>query len=166
MARNMLAENASVQKAQQTSIYILGWISLVAAIIGGAYIAEAWPGDLIRWLVNLIPWDPFANVLLVVGLLAWAIDIINDLTPNQSALTFAAVGPSIAVSATNSTLASRVSEWTNALQAGMGGTISSWVGNIGAAALGIVCIAGAVLIGRRVLQKQASAAGRGGGGAR
>lgn len=161
MARNVLAENQSVVKAQQTSIYILGWVSLIIAIIGGAYIAEAWPGDLIRWTVNLVPWDPFVNVLLVIGFAAWAIDILNDLTPNQSALTFAAVGPSLAAGSSG-TLASRISDWTNALQAGVGGTVSAWVGNVGAAALGIVCIAGAVLIGRRVLQKQA--AGRGGGG--
>ena len=165
MARNIMAENASVQKAQQTSIYFLGWISLAVAITGGAYAAEAWPGDTIRWIAGLVPWDPFVEVLLFVGFVAWAIDILNDLTPNQSALTFAAVGPSLAVGA-DGQLADRIGEWTNALQAGVGGEISQLAGNIGAGALSIVCIGAAVLIGKRVLAKQSTAAGRAGGGPR
>lgn len=158
MARNLLAENQSVQKAQQTSIYILGWISLAFGFLGGAYMAETWMGDTLRWILGLIPWGPLPNVLLFVGAVAFVIDTINDLTPNQAALSFAILAPSVAI-ASEGGLASAVSSWTNALQAGVGGQVSGLVGNLGASGLAIICIAGSLMIGRRVLAKQSGRAG-------
>lgn len=157
MARNLLAESQAVTKAQQTGIYFSGWVSLALGIIGGAYAAEAWPGDLISFLVGIIPWAPFPNVLLVLGFIGWLYDIGNDLTPNQVAVTYSIVGPSIAVAA-DGKLATRISEWSNALQSGVGGHISEWVGNLGASGLAIVCCGAAWIIAKRTLAKQAQAA--------
>lgn len=165
MARNVLAENQSVVKAQQISIYILGWSAQALSILAGSYAAQAWPGQTIRWFFELF-WVWLIPLILFVGFVIWAIDIINDLTPNQAAITFGFLGPILAASNNaNGDLASRIRDWSNALQDGVGGQVAAWVGNIGAGALSIALIAVASVIGRRVLQKQAAVAGaaRGGG---
>jgi hypothetical protein len=162
VARNVLAENASVQKAQQTSIYILGWFAQAVSIVAGSYAANAWPGKTIRWVLNLIPGNWLIPLALFIGFIGWAIDIINDLTPNQTAITFGFAAPVLA-QGTDSTLADRVREWSNLLQDGVGGQLAGWVGNVSAGWLAVALMAMAVIIGRRVLQKQAAAAGRGGG---
>ncbi|BAL87270.1 hypothetical protein AMIS_20500 [Actinoplanes missouriensis 431] len=163
--RNLVAEREGVQKAQQISIYILGWAAQALGIVAGAYAANAWPGGAIRWVFNLMPGDWLIPLTLFIGFIVWAIDIINDLTPNQAAVTFGFMAPILA-QGTDSTLALRVRDWSDALQAGVGGQIAPWVGNVGAGWLSVALMATAVIIGKRVLQKQASAAGRGGGGGR
>ena len=166
MARNVLAENQSVQRAQQTSIYALGWIAQALSIVAGAYAANSWPGRTIRFLLELVPGGWLIPLLLFVGFVVWAIDVINDLTPNQAAITFGFMAPILAASSTaNGTLASRITDWSTQLQNGVGGQVSAWVGNISAGWLAVALMAVAVIIGRRVLQKQSSAA-RGGGGGR
>ena len=163
-ARNFIAEREGVQKAQGASIYILGWAALALGILAGSYAANAWTGQFIRWFFELFPaW--LIPVTLVLGFAAWALDIINDLTPNQVAVTYGFMGPILAASKdANSTLADRITDWSNQLQAGVGGQISAWVGNVGAGALSIALMGMAVIIGKRVLQKQATAARSGGGG--
>lgn len=163
MARNMLAENQSVQKAQQTSIYILGWFSQAVAIIAGSYAANAWPGKTIRWVLDLVPGGWLIPLALFIGFIAWAIDVINDLTPNQTAITFGFLAPILA-QGTHSTLAVHIREWSNLLQHGVGGQLAGWVGNVSAGWLSIALMAMAVIISRRVLQKQSAGAGRGPGG--
>jgi hypothetical protein len=106
-------------------------------------------------------------LVLFVGAIVWFIDVINDMTPNQAAITYGFLGPILAASKeANGGLATHITEWSVALQHGAGGQISGWVGNVGAGTLAVALMAAATLIGRRVLQKQASAAGRGGGGGR
>lgn len=165
MARNVLAENASVTRAQQISIYFSGWASLFLAIVGGSYAAESWPGDFVSGVIGFVPWDAFPNVLLVLGFIGWAYDILNDLTPNYTSVIYSILGPAIAVAA-DGNLASRISDWSNALQGSVGGDISAWVGNLGASGLAIVCCGAAVAIAKRTLAKQAQAAAaqRAGGG--
>lgn len=166
MARNVLAENQSVQKAQQTSIYILGWVAQILAIVAGSYAAGSWPGRSIRWVLELMPGGWLIPLALLVGFVVWAIDIINDLTPNQAAITFGFVAPILAASdRANGTLAARIRDWSGSLQDGIGGQIAGWVGNISAGWLAVALMAVAMVIGRRVLQKQSAAAagGRGGG---
>jgi hypothetical protein len=163
VARNVLAENASVTKAQQTSIYILGWFAQAVSIVAGSYAADAWPGKTIRWILNLVPGGWLIPLVLFIGFIAWAIDIINDLTPNQTAITFGFAAPILAAG-TNSTLAERVRDWSNMLQDGVGGQLSGWVGNVSAGWLAVALMAMAVIIARRVLQKQSAGAGRPGGG--
>ncbi len=165
MARNVLAEHASVAKAQQTSIYILGWFAQAVSIVAGSYAADAWPGKTIRWILNLVPGGWLIPLVLFIGFIAWAIDIINDLTPNQTAITFGFAAPILAAG-TDSTLAQRVRDWSSMLQDGVGGQLAGWVGNVSAGWLAVALMGMAVIIGRRVLQKQSAAAGRGGGGGR
>lgn len=164
MARNFLAEREGVKKAQDASTYILGWAALVLSITAGAYAADSWPGRAIRWVFELFPgW--VIQLTLFIGFVVWVIDILNDLTPNQAAITYGFMGPILAGSnEATGTLASRIRDWSQQLQAAVGGQIDGWVGNVGAGALSIAFMAVAVVIGKRVLQKQASAAGRGGGG--
>jgi hypothetical protein len=161
--RNLLAENQSVQKAQQTSIYILGWAAQILSIVAGSYAANSWPGKTIRWLFELIPGAWLIPLTLFIGFVVWAIDVVNDLTPNQAAITFGFMAPILAASG-GGRLAAQIRDWSAALQHSIGGQISGWVGNISAGWLAVALMAVAVVIGRRVLQKQASAAGRGGGG--
>lgn len=164
MARNLLAEREGVTKAQQASIYILGWAAQILSIVAGAYAASAWPGTAVRWVFELIPGTWLIPITLLIGFVIWAIDIINDLTPNQAAITVGFVGPILAASDDASgTLAARIREWSNALQDGVGGEISELAGNVSAGWLAVGLMAVAVVIGKRVLAKQ-SAAGRGGGG--
>lgn len=164
MARNVLAENPSVQKAQQTSIYVLGWAAQILSIVAGAYAANAWPGETIRWVLEL-PGNWLIPLVLLIGFVVWAIDILNDLTPNQAAITFGFLAPIMAASNyATGTLASRIGEWSESLQSSIGGQTSAWVGDLSAGWLAVALMAVAVVIGRRVLQKQA--AGRGGGGGR
>lgn len=163
MGRNMLAENQSVQKAQQNSIYVLGWFAQAVSIIAGSYATNAWPGKTIRWLLELVPGGWLIPLALFIGFVAWAIDIINDLTPNQVAITYGFMAPILA-QGTHSTLAERIREWSATLQHGVGGQLAGWVGNISAGWLAIALMAMAVIIGRRVLQKQSASAGRGAGG--
>lgn len=165
MARNLLAENQSVQKAQQASIYILGWLAQVVGIVAGTYAADSWPGRTIRWCLNLIPGDWLIPLMLFVWFCGWVVDVINDLTPNQTAITFGFMAPILA-QGTDSTLADRVREWSNLLQDGVGGQLSEWVGNVSAGWLSIALMAMAVIIGKRVLSKQSNAAGRTAGGMR
>jgi hypothetical protein len=163
VARNLLAENQGVQKAQQASIYILGWFAQAVGIVAGTYAADSWPGQTIRWVLNLIPGDWLIPLTLFIWFIAWAIDILNDLTPNQTAITFGFMAPILAAG-TQSTLADRVREWSNALQDGVGGQLTAWVGNVSAGWLSVALMAMAVIIGKRVLAKQSAAAGRGAGG--
>lgn len=164
MARNVLAENASVTRAQQTSIYILGWAALVLSITAGAYAANSWPGRTIRWVFELLPaW--VVPLALFIGFVIWAIDILNDLTPNQAAVTYGFLGPILAASDNaNGTLASRIRDWSDTLQGAVGGQLAGWVGNVSAGAMAVALMGVAVVIGKRVLSKQAKAAGSGGGG--
>jgi hypothetical protein len=163
--RNMLAENQSVQKAQQTSIYVLGWAAQIIAVVAGSYAADVWPGRSIRWVLGLIPGNWLIPLMLFIGFVVWAIDILNDLTPNQAAITYGFVAPILAASG-GGRLAAQIRDWSSALQQSLGGQISGWVGNISAGWLAVALMAVAVVIGRRVLAKQASAAGRGAGGGR
>lgn len=162
MARNILAENASVQKAQQTSIYILGWAAQILSIVAGSYAADSWPGRTVRWALNLMPGDWLIPLVLFIWFIGWAVDIINDLTPNQIAITFGFMAPILAAG-TDSNLADRVAGWSAALQDGVGGQVSAWVGNVSAGWMAVALMAVAVMIGKRVLQKQSAAAGRGRG---
>lgn len=164
MARNLLAEREGVKKAQDASIYILGWAAQALSITAGAYAANAWPGTAIRWVFELMPGTWLIPLTLLVGFVVWAIDILNDLTPNQAAITVGFVGPVLAASPdATGTLANRIQEWSDALQAGVGGQVAGWVGNVSAGWLAVALMAVAVVIGKRVLAKQ-SAAGRGAGG--
>jgi hypothetical protein len=159
--RNMLAQNGTVKRQQEAGIYILGWIAQADAIVGGTFAADSWPGQAIRWCFELVPWQPFIPVVLFVGAIAWGIDIVNDLTPNQVAITYGFLGPILAASV-HGELSSRIRDWSHVLQGNFGGKLATWAGNPGGGAMAIICIASAVLIGRRVLAKQASAAGGGG----
>jgi hypothetical protein len=164
VARNVLAENPSVVKAQQTSIYILGWAAQALSITAGAYAANSWPGNTIRWVLELVPGGWLIPLALVIGFVIWVIDILNDLTPNQAAITFGFVAPILAASSdATGRLAQRIADWSASLQQSVGGQVAGWVGNISAGWLAVALMAVAVIIGRRVLQKQ-SAAGRGGPG--
>lgn len=166
MARNLLMERDGVVKAQGASIYILGWAAQALSIIAGSYAAGSWPGKTVRFVFELLPasWH-IIPLLLFAGAIAWFIDIINDLTPNQIAITYGFLGPILAASKdSNGTLAHRIIEWSAQLQHSLGGQIAAWVGNVGAGTLAVALMAAATLIGRRVLQKQAAGAGRGGGG--
>ncbi len=160
-ARNFLAQNQAVQNAQGASIYVLGWIAQLLSITAGAYAANSWPGKTLRWVFELFPaW--VIPLTLFIGFIVWAIDIISDLTPNQPAITYGFLGPILAASSdANGTLADRVRDWSSVLQDSVGGQIAPWVGNVGAGALSIAFMATAVVVGRRVLQKQR--AGGGGG---
>jgi hypothetical protein len=166
VGRNMLAEREGVRKAQDASVYILGWIAQILSITAGSFAANSWPGKVIRWVVELFPaW--VLQLALVIGFAAWFIDIINDLTPNQTAITYGFLGPILAASNdSNGTLAERVREWSNLLRDSLGDATAQWVGNVGPGPLSIALMAVAVIIGKRVLQKQAAGAGRGGGGPR
>lgn len=164
MARNLLAENQSVQKAQQSSIYVLGWAAQGLSIVAGAYAANAWPGKSIRWVLELAPGGWLIPLILVIGFVVWAIDVLNDLTPNQAAITFGFLAPILAASNQGTgRLAQHIAAWSQSLQASIGGQIAGWVGNISAGWLAVALMAVAVIIGRRVLAKQ-SGAGRGAGG--
>lgn len=167
MARNILAQNASVTKAQETSIYILGWAAQILSIVAGAYAAGSWPGQTIRWVLNLVPGTWLIPLALFIGFVVWAIDVINDLTPNQAAITYGFVAPILA-QGTDSTLAARIRDWSDALQAGVGGQLAGWVGNVSAGWLAVALMAVAVVIGKRVLAKQSASGGArpGGGGPR
>lgn len=163
MARNLLMEREGVVKAQGASVYILGWFAQFASITAGAYAAGSWPGKTIRAIFEFIPGHWLIPLALFIGFVAWLMDIINDLTPNQVAITYGFLGPILAGSHdATGTLATHITAWSRQLQHGVGGQISHWVGNVGAGTLAVALMAMAVIIGRRVLQKQS--AGRGGGG--
>jgi hypothetical protein len=165
VARNILAENPSVTKAQQTSIYVLGWGAQGLSIIAGSYAVNSWPGKTIRWILDLMPGHWLIPLMLVIGFVVWAIDIINDLTPNQGAIMFGFMGPVLAGSHDASgSLAAHIRDWSQTLQHGVGGQLSGWVGNLSAGWLAVALIVVAVIIGRRVLQKQSAGSGRGAGG--
>ncbi|HEY6117080.1 MAG TPA: hypothetical protein VI172_14095, partial [Candidatus Dormibacteraeota bacterium] len=118
--RNILAENAGIKKAQSTSIYVLGWAAQILGILAGGYAATSWVGSAIRWPLELFPaW--VIQLVLFIGFVAWVIDILNDLTPNQVAITYGFVGPILAASSdADGTLAERVREWSGLLRDGLG----------------------------------------------
>jgi hypothetical protein len=160
--RNLLASNQNIKRQQEAGVYILGWIAQIMSITAGSYAAGAWPGRTIRWVFELFPaW--VIPLALFIGAAAWVIDIISDLTPNQVAITYGFLGPILAASDNaNGTLAARIRDWSQTLQDSFGGQIAGWVGNVGAGALGIALMGVAVIVGKRVLAKQAAAAGGGG----
>jgi hypothetical protein len=159
-ARNLLAQNQAVQNAQGTSIYVIGWMMQILGFLGGAYAKDTWPGATIRWIFELVPWDDFIPAVLILWFAGWAIDIIWDLTPNQIAITFGFMAPILSVGQ-DGTLADRIDEWTNALQTSLGGKVETITGNLGAGTMAVICIAVAVIVGKRVLAKKS---GGGGGG--
>lgn len=163
--RNLLRERDGVVKAQGASIYILGWLALAMGIVAGAYAAGSWVGDVVRFIPELIP--GLIPLALFIGFIVFCIDIITDLVPNQGAVSAAFLGPILAASPDSTgRLGQRISDWSGALQGRIGGDITAWVGNISAGMLSLAIIGGAIVIGKRVLDKQSSAAGRGGGGGR
>lgn len=164
--RNLLQEREGIIKMQGASIYILGWAALLLGVTAGSYAANSWPGKTIRWVFELFP-AGVTQVVLVLGFAAWVLDILNDLTPNQVAVTYAFLGPILAASKdATGTLAVRITEWSTQLQHGVGGQMSGFVGNVGAGLLAVALMGMAVIIGKRVLQKQATAAAAARGGAR
>jgi hypothetical protein len=160
-ARNMLASNQAVQNAQGNTLYIIGWLMQILGFLGGAYAKNSWPGNTIRWIFELVPWDDFINAALIIWFAAWAIDIIWDLIPNQAAITFGFMGPILAVGQ-DGDLASNINAWTTTLQGAIGGKVESITGNLGTGTLAVICMAVAVIVGKRVLAKK----GTGGGGGR
>ena len=164
MGRNILAENASVQKAQQNSIYVSGWMSLILGIVGGVYLMSSWLGAVLRWPLGLLPDDAF-TVVFVLWFLGVIYDIGNDLTPNYTSVTFAIVGPTLAGSAKGE-LAANLLQWAQILRDGVGGKLAPWVGGLGATGLALIFCGAALIIAKRTLQKQASMASRGAGGPR
>lgn len=164
MARNVLAENASVQKAQQTSIYFSGWMSLILGLVGGAYLMASWLGAVLRWPFGLLP-DDVITVVFVLWFIGVVYDIGNDLTPNYTTVTFAVVGPTLA-GAAKGDLAANLLQWAQVLSDGVGGKLAPWVGGLSSTGLAIVFCGAALMIAKRTLQKQATMAGRGAGGGR
>lgn len=163
--RNLLRENERVAKTQGISIYILGWTCQIGSIVAGSFAADSWPGATIRWILGLVPGGFIIPLALVVGFVVWFIDIINDLTPNQAAVTYGFVGPILAASPDNTgKLASSIASWANTLQAAVAPTITSWVGNLSAGWLAVGLMACCGIVAKRALSKTATAAGRSGGG--
>lgn len=166
--RNVLAQNANIKQKQEVGIYILGWTSFFLAIIGGTFAARTWIGDVVSFVVGLVPWDYTPHALLVVGAIVTFLDLFSDMTPNQGAVTSAILGPIVAVIVNDgpypSKLASRIDEWSMALQGQFGGQLTDWIGNIGASGMAVICIAVATLTAKRVLAKQSAAKAAAGGG--
>ena len=156
MARNVLAENASIQKAQQNSIYFSGWMSLILGLVGGAYLMASWLGTALRWPFTLLP-DDVLTAVFILWFLGVVYDIVTDLTPNYTSVTFAVVGPTLA-GAAKGQLAANLLQWAQLLRDGVGGKLTPWVGGLSATGLAIVFCGAALMIAKRTLQKQASMA--------
>lgn len=166
--RNLLAQNRKIKEKQEAGTYILGWASFALAIVGGTFAARTWIGDVVNFILGLIPWDYTPHALLAVGVVATFLDLFSDLTPNQGAVTSAILAPIIAVAVNDgphpAKLASRVDDWSMALQGKVGGQLADWIGNIGASGMAVICIAIAVVTAKRVLAKQSAAAASAAGG--
>lgn len=148
---------AAIRAARAKGVTILAWASAVIALVGGTLAAGMWIGDAIVAVLDFIPWGWVPEVLLLAGVIAIALDLFIDGVPNQVAIAGAILVPSVA-RATSGRLGDKIGDWTGSLVDWMDTWMSVWVGTDSAAGLAIAAIICAVLMARRVINKNRGAA--------
>lgn len=130
----------------------LAWLSFGFAVIGGAFAAETFIGDAIETVLQWLPWEWVAVLLLVVAILGTVIDAFIDGIPNYFAVTAAILAPSIAT-AVDGKLGESVSSWANSAQGWVNEALTEWTGTQSAIGLSLACIVASLLMARRVMEK-------------
>jgi hypothetical protein len=146
---------AAVKAVQQKGIKGLAWTSFVIAVVGGTLAPEMFLGRLIQGFLGLWPWHWIPPVLLAATIVAVAVDIFIDLTPNQTAIWSALTMPTIAASVKGK-LGDTVSHWCNQLLDQIDGWLHTWITD-SSTGLAIACIAAALIMARRVVKKSKAA---------
>lgn len=103
----------------------LPWISFGAAVVGGSAMMLTVAGAGIGYLVGLIP--ALANILVVLGLVAAAIDIVIDQTPNKLAMWVGIFVPSVALGM-GGRIGQGVRDFANSVAATVSAQTSEWFG--------------------------------------
>lgn len=147
-----MARGNRMREIRSKGVTVLAWTSLVAAVIAGPLIAATFIGELVRFLLNIIPWAWAPVLALVVLLVMFVRDLIMDGEPNHQAIYSLLAAPSIAT-ATEGKLASKIGEWTSAALNVVGGTLSEWLGTSGAVGLALAVAATSLLLAQRAVKK-------------
>lgn len=143
---------AAIKSARRKGMTALAWASFGVAIVGGNLAAGMWLGTGIETVLEALPWEWLPSLLLLVGVVAVAIDLFIDGTPNQVAIAAAILIPSVATAAKGK-LGDKIGEWTGALTDWISNSLVEWVGTNSAVGLAIACIVCSILMARRVIKK-------------
>ncbi|MEO3930933.1 hypothetical protein ABGB07_44890 [Micromonosporaceae bacterium B7E4] len=155
---------AAIRAARQKGTTALAWASFGVAIVGGTFAAGMWIGEVIRTLLDALPWPWVPALLLLIAVVGVGIDLFVDGAPNQVAIYGGILTPSIATAA-DGKLGNSISDWTADLVNWLNGSLVEWLGTGSAVGLALACIICSLLMARRVVRKSAGApAGARGGG--
>ncbi len=146
---------AAVRAVQQKGIKGLAWTSFAIAVVGGTLAPEMFLGRLVQGFLQLWPWEWIPPVLFAATVVAVAVDIFIDLTPNQTAIWSALTMPTIAASV-DGKLGDTVSSWCRSLLGLIDGWLHEWITD-SSTGLAIACIAAALIMARRVVKKSKAA---------
>jgi hypothetical protein len=146
---------AAVRAVQQKGIKGLAWTSFVIAVVGGTLAPQMFLGKAIQGFLGLWPWPWIPPVLLAATIVAVAVDIFIDLTPNTAAIWSALTMPTIAASVKGK-LGDTVSGWCQALLDEIDGWLHAWITD-SSTGLAVACIAAALIMARRVVKKSKAA---------
>ena len=144
----------AIRNIQQRGVKTLAWLALAVASIGGAAAAGTFVGDWIDKLFAILPWQWVPILLLIVLVVATAIDLLIDLIPNQAAIYSVIAMPSVAA-ATPGGFGDTIGGWFNGLMGWVNSGLVQWLGTDSAVGLALACIVAAVLMARRVIRKSA-----------
>jgi hypothetical protein len=146
---------AAVRAVQQKGIKGLAWTSFAIAVVGGTLAPQMFLGKVIQGFLGLWPWPWIPPVLLAATIVAVAVDIFIDLTPNQAAIWSALTMPTIAASV-KGRLGDTVSGWCQQLLDLIDGWLHAWITD-SSTGLAVACIAASLIMARRVVKKSKAA---------
>ena len=151
-----MARFRAVQAARQKGMKGLAWASFIIAIVGGALIADMFLGTWIEFLLELLPWNWVAPILLLAAIITVVIDLVIDMVPNYAALIAAMIMPTVATAA-NGKLGDQVEKGAEAVLGWINDAMIEWLGTASTTGLAFACIIGSLLMARRVVKKSAGA---------
>jgi len=141
-----------MNRVRQRGTTALAWASFLIAMAGGALATATFVGSVVRFFLDLLPWSWLPPVLLLVAVVAIGLDLFLDGVPNQVAVYGALATPSIA-SAAPGKMGDKVTEWSGMVLDYIDGPLIEYVGNDSSTGLAIACVAGSLLMARRVVRK-------------
>lgn len=135
---------------------ILGWISFASGAVGGGALMVSPAGKAIAWVTWAAGWIGFS--ILIIGIAAMTIDILNDLVPNRIAVVVITFGQSMSmgVRANGGTLIPAIRDASNWISGIASNQVGPFFGATSMFCLAAVMIVVAWLISRRVMKGAAA----------
>ncbi|MEU7822930.1 hypothetical protein [Catellatospora sp. NPDC049133] len=144
-----------MRAARKRAIDALAWASLGVALVGGTFAVSTFIGEIVRWVIHLLPWEWVAPLALLAAVGATVLDIVVDAEPNRAAVFSMLVIPTLA-SAAPGKLGDTITDLTHKLSAWVDSGLREWLGASSSTGLAILCIAATILMAKRVVTRSRS----------